>query len=332
MIYSIQYMRAIAALLVVLAHAVWKGTQYSTSPMTWFHVGGIGVDLFFVISGYIMCHVTYKREVSFLKFMKARFVRILPLYWVLTSFALVVYLLFPDKVNSSRGETGILASYFLYPNESRFLVSNGWTLSYEFYFYLIFALGLAFSSAIRFVLPVILMLSLILIGLVLDLDNIQLEFLTNIRLLEFICGMCIFFFFVRYTITKTYSVLLIFLSLILLIVVNSVENADDQIFNYLIPVIFFFMGMRGLEDTVFARQPQNKVFRVLGKIGDSSYSLYLFHPFALVLSSIALNRVGITEYGYLFVGLLVFVSIATGWLVYTYVELQLNKMLKRKFV
>ncbi len=331
MVHSIQYMRAIAALLVVVAHAVWKGSQYSSSPMSWFNVGGIGVDLFFVISGFIMCHVTYKREVSFLSFMKARFIRILPLYWLLTSMALLIYLFFPEKINSSRGETGILASYFLFPNESRFLVSNGWTLSYEFYFYVIFAIGLFFSNSLKYLLPVVLMLILVISGFIVESDNIQFEFLTNTRLLEFICGICIFFFFIKYTIKKTYSLILIALSLVVLIFINFMGNENDQMFYYLLPVLLFFVGMRGLEDTVFSKQPQGKALRILSKIGDSSYSLYLFHPFALVLASIVLNKLGITAYGYLFVGLLVFISVATGWLVYVYLELKINKVVKRKF-
>ena len=45
-----QYMRAIAALLVVIHHARFKASIYSTNPLEWFHIGGAGVDLFFIIS------------------------------------------------------------------------------------------------------------------------------------------------------------------------------------------------------------------------------------------------------------------------------------------
>ena len=103
-------MRAIAALLVVFHHAAWKGEQYSTNPLAWFSIGSIGVDLFFIISGFIMCHTVNNKKVLFSSFIKARFIRIVPLYWVLTSMALVVFLFFPEKVNSSGGVTDVLAS------------------------------------------------------------------------------------------------------------------------------------------------------------------------------------------------------------------------------
>lgn len=78
MIRSIQYMRAIAALLVVFHHAAWKAHQHTSDPWAGFRVGEAGVDLFFIISGFIMCEATRRRPVSFGAFMKARAVRILP--------------------------------------------------------------------------------------------------------------------------------------------------------------------------------------------------------------------------------------------------------------
>ena len=94
MIYSIQYMRAIAALLVVMTHVATKGAKYGSDPLSWFNVGGAGVDLFFIISGYIMCHTVEHKESNFPSFIKARVHRIIPLYWTLTTFALVVFFAF----------------------------------------------------------------------------------------------------------------------------------------------------------------------------------------------------------------------------------------------
>ena len=54
-------------------------------------------------------------------------------------FALIVFLISPNLINSSGGETGIFESFFLIPNGSKFLINNGWTLSYEFYYYFIFS-------------------------------------------------------------------------------------------------------------------------------------------------------------------------------------------------
>lgn len=90
MIYSVQYMRAIAALIVVVSHSAWKGEQYSSDPLSFFNVGGAGVDLFFIISGFIMCHTVENKQIKILSFIKARIRRIIPIYWVLTTLAFVI--------------------------------------------------------------------------------------------------------------------------------------------------------------------------------------------------------------------------------------------------
>ena len=136
-ILSIQWMRAIAILMVILQHAAWKGTQYSTNPLGWLKVGEAGVDLFFIVSGFVICHVTYNKTPAPFEFVKARLVRILPLYWLLTCVALVVYLIKPELVNSSGGITSVFHSFTLLPTSSKYLIRNGWTLSYELYFYIL---------------------------------------------------------------------------------------------------------------------------------------------------------------------------------------------------
>ena len=99
------------------------------------------MELFFIISGFIMCHTTQSSQGRWKDvghFMVNRFTRILPLYWLLTALALVVFLIAPDKVNSSGGDTKIWQSFLLVPSEGKFLIMNGWTLTYEFFFYLLF--------------------------------------------------------------------------------------------------------------------------------------------------------------------------------------------------
>ena len=116
MIISVQFLRAIAALFVVISHISLKGLQYNINSFQWFHIGGSGVDLFFIISGFIMCYTTHNRNISFTKFIFARCKRILPLYWLVTLLALVVYIVAPSLVNSSGGEKSIFASFTLITN------------------------------------------------------------------------------------------------------------------------------------------------------------------------------------------------------------------------
>ncbi|MBY8111691.1 acyltransferase family protein [Vibrio fluvialis] len=95
MLISIQYFRAIAALFVLLSHASHK-VELESSITNLFKLGNYGVDLFFIISGFVMCFSIDGKCPNPIKFMKARFIRILPLYWILTLVALIVFLFKPE--------------------------------------------------------------------------------------------------------------------------------------------------------------------------------------------------------------------------------------------
>jgi exopolysaccharide production protein ExoZ len=76
-LYSIQYLRAVASLSVLAFHLT---DRYGGSPL----VGSSGVDIFFVISGFIMWVTTADRQVTPAEFAKRRIVRIVPNYWIAT--------------------------------------------------------------------------------------------------------------------------------------------------------------------------------------------------------------------------------------------------------
>src|SRR3954468_7709924 len=79
----IQYLRAIAVIVVVAWHT---GQTHTT-------LGQSGVDLFFVISGFIMMYIT-EQDTDPVSFMKSRLLRIVPMYWLMT--AVAFFLLWPD--------------------------------------------------------------------------------------------------------------------------------------------------------------------------------------------------------------------------------------------
>jgi len=330
MIYSVQYMRAIAALLVVVHHAAGKGAQYSSAPFEWFTIGESGVDLFFIISGYIMCHTVDSKDINFFSFIKARIKRIIPLYWVLTTMALVIYLLYPEKVNSSGGGTDIIHSYTLFPIKENYLISNGWTLSYEFFFYLLFAFSLSFTSKYKFLIPIVLIVTLVNLG---NLSNFNLsnttvfDFVTNPLLLEFSFGILVYYLFKKNILNSVLGLSLIIISASLFSLVNVYQPDYSRIINYGVPALIFFIGMIALE-SFFKSTRENKVALLFKMIGNSSYSLYLSHPFALVTTSIILDKLGLNEFGYLFVLLLVISSVIAGQLCYLLLEKNLVKIVR----
>src|SRR3954469_8632250 len=89
-IVSIQYLRGVAALFVVLYHSRMQIHEYaSVLDSGFWEFGSAGVDIFFVISGFVMWVSTHSREMTSFSFIKNRIIRIVPLYWLVT---LVIYL------------------------------------------------------------------------------------------------------------------------------------------------------------------------------------------------------------------------------------------------
>ena len=136
---SIQYLRGLAALAVVVVHLGWVP----------FSAGHAGVDVFFVISGFIMMH-TSRREPTPGVFLAARAIRVLPLWWLIV--------LVTAAANSTSRVSDppwrVLASLVLWPTqrwdgEWQFIVGPGWTLAYEAAFYLAFAVALLLPARRR---------------------------------------------------------------------------------------------------------------------------------------------------------------------------------------
>jgi exopolysaccharide production protein ExoZ len=142
---NIQALRGIAVLFVVFFHLFIIEKKYSgfdTFLPDVFQFGMSGVDLFFVISGFVMVMVTrgkFQIKGEALKFLYHRASRIYPLYWVYSILALIVFMIQPAWVNSSQGnEVNLLSSFLLLPSDKLPLVQVGWTLIHEIYFYLVF--------------------------------------------------------------------------------------------------------------------------------------------------------------------------------------------------
>ncbi len=328
MILSVQYLRAFASILVLLHHAAWKGEQYSTNPMGWFHIGTAGVDLFFIISGYIMSYMTYNKNINFVDFIKARIVRIIPLYWTLTTIALIIYLFFPGKINSSGGTTEIFSSYFLIFTKNKYLIQNGWTLSYEFYFYILFSLGFIFSGKYRFLVPVSIIFILIISGRIYNIsDDSIYSFFSNPYLLEFAFGMIAFQYLNKFNANNLIALIFIFLSGFSFFILNNFGFIGYRVMYFGIPSLLLFIGIVSLEK-YFITHKENYILKFFEKIGDSSYSLYLVHPFSLAALAIVLNKIDVSQYGVIFIFILIFGSIFSGHICYSLLEKNMHNFLK----
>lgn len=138
---SIQCLRGIAAFAVLLCHiGNIEGlyTQMRFLP-EW---GKHGVDLFFVISGFVLVYISHAKwgnRAAAKLFLFKRVMRIYPVYWEFTFVILAVMLLLPQMMNMvPQARPSVIKSLLLWPQNRDPLLGVGWTLVYEMYFYVLF--------------------------------------------------------------------------------------------------------------------------------------------------------------------------------------------------
>jgi len=156
MLINIQFLRFIAAMLVVVHHMAAHVRASGHEPGLLFSLGQsagfAGVDIFFVISGYIMMWTTAEAAggAAALSFIKRRVARIYSGYW---PFYLLALVLFTMLGGNQPAHAQLLRSFLLWPTELRhLLIPVSWTLIFEMYFYLLFALLISIRSVSRILL------------------------------------------------------------------------------------------------------------------------------------------------------------------------------------
>lgn len=146
---TLEALRGIAALLVVLYHLQdIFSARLGVLPFAGvFGAGDRGVDLFFVLSGFIISF-NHARDVGkpdrVTSYLYKRFSRVMPSVWIMTLVAAVFYAFhFGGVAKEAKLDTGnFLASMFLLPQQQPALVNVTWTLKYEIFFYGLFALAI----------------------------------------------------------------------------------------------------------------------------------------------------------------------------------------------
>jgi exopolysaccharide production protein ExoZ len=141
--------RGIAVALVFLVHyraafATWTGSGTATESITQFlwTIGHAGVDLFFVLSGYLIYGAVLKPSLDYLKFMTRRVQRIYPTFLVVFAMYIGLSFAFPSQsklpANALDAALLIVQNLLLLPGIFPFeaIVSVAWSLSYEFFYYL----------------------------------------------------------------------------------------------------------------------------------------------------------------------------------------------------
>lgn len=281
-IYSIQILRGVAALLVVLYHILMTEDKFSGSNKLlpdFFEIGKTGVDLFFVISGFILAVITYDTWGSgnSFKFILKRFSRIYPTYWFYLLIALSVYLVQPRLVYSSQhSEFNFFTSLFLIPNKKPPLILAAWTLVYEVYFYVLFSVVISFKK--KYVIVAFSLWLFLLVGsnlfFSIDRSDYFLYFITHPYQIEFILGV---FCAVLY---KSHKIKFpnILYSLLCLISLCLIPYFYYTVYKQILPqsLIFGLLYSTIVFTLVSIERKSNLQYpKIFITIGDSSYSMYL---------------------------------------------------------
>ena len=321
---SLQILRAIAATTVVYYHI-------GAIP----HFGSFGVDIFFVISGFVMAMVIANGQDTY-QFAVSRLARIVPLYWILTTCLLVVAAVKPSLLNSTTANfENYLKSIFFIPyfKENGALnpmLAVGWTLNYEMFFYLCIWLSIFVARKHYLALTSILLISAYLGFGWNTASPVATSFFHSQLFFEFIFGMLSFEIYRRNLMKTLHSHVMLFLGISSYVVMATTEtlNPDiDRVMYFGLPSVLLVLSLTNLEDLI--RRKDGSVTKALTTIGDGSYATYLSHFFVVV----PFHKFDIfNPYTPIGVSIIVLLCLAVGHLLYKVLDNPLHKYFKHKFL
>jgi len=321
-LYSIQYARALAALAVVLAHTGAYGSGNA------FHIGSAGVDIFFVISGFVMWTTTASRAQTPAGFITNRIVRIVPMYWLVTLSLVIAAVCVPALFPRLKIDLGhVVASLLFVPSRSPFngelwpVLVQGWTLNYEMFFYAVFALVLFMPRRLRLIALSMAFCGLALSGVFYAGSNPLLLVYTDSVMLEFLAGIFLGVAHERNLLPSWRLGWSLFLAGIALFLTAAFTGATSpRIVVWGIPAVCLVSGL------VIVEVRRGMWFsRVAATLGDASYSIYLTH--GLVISALA--KAAATLNPVFFVAICPVVAAAAGVLSWKYLERPLTDGMRR---
>ena len=320
MLLNLQLLRAFAALNVVLFHAIETSATYGYQANFISALGGWGangVDIFFVISGFVMLFTQLDNKRSVRDFLIFRAIRIIPIYWFLTLLVIAIYAVAPfvfrEMVISTKWA---LASFGFLSNaivEKHPIVYVGWTLEWEMMFYLVFGLSLWFRSW-----------TITLFSTCAALLGIAF-FVSNFILVEFIAGLFIALLYKRHGYHRYGIVSLILGSVLLSLSLFDSVNllTDSRIIMWGLPSIFIVYGV------ISAPQIKSKVGKLLG---DASYSIYLIQMLSIPVYYKFLSALNIQMNNDLLVIACLVATAMGGVVMYLILEKPMISFLKKRIV
>lgn len=344
---SLQMLRAVAALVVMWSHSIIELERISgvdlaaISPIL--RMGRVGVDVFFVISGFVMVYVSvdgFSRPKETKRFLLRRIARVVPVYWFYTSLVLLIGIIAPKLLRGlDLSPLYVAASYLFIPmqpsdgGEMHPLFGLGWTLNYEMFFYVLFAPLLLLTLNRAMIVLNLIFLSLVFCGLWLEPADGAFWFWTRSIILEFVSGALLAVIFIKGLRHETTSaIVMVGVAIIWLFVMATYWNRGNSDVRFLvtgIPAILIAAAFILTKPSSLDLTTQS-ITRMFLLLGDASYSLYLVHMFVIRALTLLLP-VGILGnlYPYLFLLITFVISAIVAIASYKIIEKPSNQAMRR---
>ena len=285
-LYSVQIGRAIAALVVVISHAALGAhTLFPQMPDIYYHVlglGNLGVDYFFVLSGFIIGHVTYDMQPTLANakhYLRSRVIRIYVPYLPISLAMMLVLIIFPHISFVNREPFSLLGSLLLLPSNHKPVLWAAWTLQHEVVFYALFGLCFFWLKRPRLIYG----WAVLIVALTLFYPPRWMHTAAGLLNLEFLLGlMACYLYHSQRLVAWRYGLVAIGCA-VALYAAWRLLSAPPSFYNHVLAGCGFasiILGLAAMEAHVdFSR------FRGLVFLGSASYAIYLVH--GPVMSSIS---------------------------------------------
>lgn len=301
---EVQWLRAFAALIVFGEHLKNEVANRlllqdaAASPLAVFPYAA-GVDMFFVISGFVMAHASrslFGQPDAWRRFLWRRVARVVPLYWLVTTAVVALLVLRGGRfVADPASAWQIASSYLFVPSVNQAgtvtpVLPIGWTLNYEMFFYGVFALFVGWKRPYALAAVAAFMGTMALAGLVLDLPGVPLSFWADPIVLEFVAGIGLFVLVERgFRLGGATRLLLVAVALVVLALFPQPDIGPR--------VVVWGLPAVALALAAVAGSPRRAtpLSRAASFVGDVSYAVYLTHLPILAAFGVVFASVGLTS-------------------------------------
>ena len=291
-IYNVQALRALAAVGVLLDHLPDMLIRLGPASLI-LTAGRSGVDIFFVISGFVMSLICHQGKITPRQFLIDRWSRVAPLYWLATLLVFALAALAPRLMQATvASPVDFLDSLLFIPTTKsdgtiRPMLFVGWTINYEMFFYTLFAIAKRITSTVRVAedIVIITLSALVASGAVYTFRNTALFFFSSPIVLEFALGILVArIYALKATLgqVRSFSLLLGGLfwmaiePLLPVIEGKGFQESAQHSWSIGLAAAAILLGALSLEKRRLVVRN-----RFIHTLGASSYALYLIHPFVI---------------------------------------------------